>query len=143
MKKSKHTGKEDKKELKSDKNESKKQEENLDGNSKGFRIFSSGEFRSADKKIKDNKISSKKQSDTKEHAEKKDLEIKLLNINIASEEQLAGLPGVGVILAKKAIQIRNERGSFESIQCFAKDIGINPRIFERIKGFINVEDDKK
>ena len=41
-----------------------------------------------------------------------------INLSNCSEQELANLPGVGVALAKKAIGIRTQNGSFTSVQDF-------------------------
>lgn len=47
-----------------------------------------------------------------------------LDINTASESALAAIPGIGIILAKKAISIRNQKGKFESVDDFISSVGI-------------------
>lgn len=54
----------------------------------------------------------------------------LLNINTASEDEIADLPGVGIILAKKAVNHRDRNGNFEKLNDFfvlleLKDYEIN------------------
>ena len=45
----------------------------------------------------------------------------ILDINSCTEEELAELPGVGLILAKKTIKIRNEKGNFTSVDEFIEN----------------------
>lgn len=49
---------------------------------------------------------------------------KQIDINTASEAALASVPGVGVILAKKAISIRNQKGRFDSVDDFIVSVGV-------------------
>ncbi len=59
--------------------------------------------------------------------------ISKLNLNLCSEEQLAKLPGVGPILAKKAITIRDLRGKFNSMEEFEEAIGISPHVLKKLR----------
>ncbi|WML33264.1 helix-hairpin-helix domain-containing protein [Clostridium sp. OS1-26] len=61
-----------------------------------------------------------------------------ININTASEGELASLPGIGLILAKKAINHRETKGSFNSIAEFAEILSLKPHVLERIKPLIIV-----
>ncbi|AZV56375.1 helix-hairpin-helix domain-containing protein [Clostridium sp. AWRP] len=63
---------------------------------------------------------------------------KIVDINIASENEIANLPGIGLILAKKAINHRQTKGYFNSIDEFAELLLLKPHIFERIKPLIVV-----
>lgn len=45
-----------------------------------------------------------------------------VDINFCDEQELSLVPGIGIILAKKAIRIRNEKGNFESVDDFVKCI---------------------
>ena len=49
---------------------------------------------------------------------------KKIDINLCTEQELSLIPGIGIILAKKAIQIRNEKGSFKSVDEFIEEVGI-------------------
>ena len=51
---------------------------------------------------------------------------KPVDINTASESALAAIPGIGIILAKKAISIRDQKGKFESVDDFISSEGIRP-----------------
>jgi hypothetical protein len=57
----------------------------------------------------------------------------LLNLNSATEEKIAELPGVGPILAKKAITFQKTQGGFKSIEHFAVVLGLRPHHLEKIK----------
>ena len=45
---------------------------------------------------------------------------------------IAKLPGVGLILAKKAVKLR-QTSQFESIEEFGEALGIKPHILEQIR----------
>jgi DNA uptake protein ComE-like DNA-binding protein len=62
----------------------------------------------------------------------------LLDINTASEEQLSGLPSMGIIMAKKAIALRTETGEFTSVDAFGQVLGLQPHVMERIRPLITV-----
>ncbi len=62
-----------------------------------------------------------------------------ININSCTEEQLANLPGVGPVLAKKAIILRVERGGFGSLEEFASALGLQPHITECIRPLITIK----
>lgn len=68
-----------------------------------------------------------------------DGEIDIVNVNEASEGELSELPGVTVIMAKKAIQFREKSGPFRSIDHFAEVLDINPIILEQIRGSVVTE----
>ncbi|MGX6443807.1 ComEA family DNA-binding protein [Neobacillus sp. K501] len=61
-----------------------------------------------------------------------------LDLNHASELELAELPGVGAILAKKAIKERANRGGFRSLEDFSQPLGLKPHIVERIRPLVVV-----
>jgi DNA uptake protein ComE-like DNA-binding protein len=56
----------------------------------------------------------------------------LVDINNDPEEVIAELPGVGIILAKKAVKIR-QVSQFESVEEFGEALGLKPHILERIR----------
>lgn len=57
----------------------------------------------------------------------------ITDINTASEETMAHLPGIGIMIAKKAIQFRAQFGGFESVDQFFRELQIKPHIAERIR----------
>lgn len=61
------------------------------------------------------------------------LQHQLLNLNNASEDQIANLPGVGPILAKKAVAILKTQGGFQSIEHFGEALGIKAHYLDRIR----------
>lgn len=62
----------------------------------------------------------------------------LINLNKASESELASLPGVGPILAKKAITVREKQGYFKSVDDFINFIGVKPHYVDKIKKIATV-----
>lgn len=59
-----------------------------------------------------------------------------VDVNSVAEQDIAALPGIGPILAKKAIRIRQTEGGFESIEKFAQDLGLKPHVVEQIRSRI-------
>jgi competence protein ComEA len=62
----------------------------------------------------------------------------LLNINIASLQELEALPGIGPVTAEAIIAFRQDFGSFSTIEEIQKVYGIGPAKFEQIKDLITV-----
>lgn len=61
-----------------------------------------------------------------------------IDINYASELQLAQLPGMGPILAKKAVRVRAESGGFTSLDDFVYWVGLKPHHLDRIAPLISL-----
>ncbi len=66
-----------------------------------------------------------------------------ININTASMEELMKLPYIGEAKAGAIIDYRTQRGPFQSIQDVTEVRGIGPKIFQKISGYITVENRKK
>jgi Helix-hairpin-helix motif len=60
----------------------------------------------------------------------------LIDINNVEEQVIASFPGVGPILAKKAVQFRHVERSFTSVDDFAEVLGLKPHIVEQIRSRI-------
>lgn len=56
-----------------------------------------------------------------------------INLNIASEQELSNLPGVGVALAKRALELRSQIGGFVSVQDFHQRLGLMPHFAVQIE----------
>lgn len=63
-----------------------------------------------------------------------------MNINTASAEELALLPGIGEVLAGRIVAYREEHGAFVSIEELMDVKGIGEKRFEAIRDKITVED---
>lgn len=62
-----------------------------------------------------------------------------VNINTATEEQIAILPGIGPKLASEVIKYRNTIGKFGGIEDLKKVNGVGEKKLEKIRSFIVVE----
>ncbi|MDN3511480.1 MAG: helix-hairpin-helix domain-containing protein [Candidatus Jettenia sp.] len=64
-----------------------------------------------------------------------------VNINIATEDQIALLPGIGPKIAIEVVNYRTNNGNFQTIDDMKKVKGVGDKKFEKIKNFIAVEGD--
>lgn len=56
-----------------------------------------------------------------------------IELNTASEEELAAIPGVGATLARRAVQERESRGGFSSVDEFGHALELKPHVVERLR----------
>jgi competence protein ComEA len=61
-----------------------------------------------------------------------------LNINIANQQALSHLPGIGPKTAKKIVDYRNDHGFFNNIEEIKNVSGIGEKKFEKLKDYITV-----
>ncbi len=64
----------------------------------------------------------------------------LININTATAETLATLPGIGEKKAAAIVAYREEHGPFPVIEALTDVPGIGETIFNQCQGFLTVED---
>ncbi len=57
----------------------------------------------------------------------------LVNINVADEEALVSLSGIGPVLAERIVAHRQANGSFQSIDELAEVQGVGPKLLDRIR----------
>ncbi|MDR2712508.1 MAG: helix-hairpin-helix domain-containing protein [Clostridiales bacterium] len=62
-----------------------------------------------------------------------------INLNTASEHQLTSLPGVGVALAKRAVEIRTQIGGFISVEDFIQRLALMPHFAVQIENLAFIE----
>ncbi len=67
-----------------------------------------------------------------------DSQSQLTNINQADASELAKLPGIGEILARRIVEYRRQFGSFQTKDEVKKVKGIGEKRFEKIKGLIAI-----
>jgi len=68
-----------------------------------------------------------------------------IDINTGSEEEIGSISSIGIILAKKIIALRKEKGGFASMEDFADSLQLKPHVRERIKPYVqfsNIEHNK-
>jgi comEA protein len=70
---------------------------------------------------------------------KKALPSKPVNINIAGEQELRTLPGVGPVYAQRIITYREKNGSFSSIEEIKQIKGIGEKTFKKMKPYLTIE----
>jgi competence protein ComEA len=63
-----------------------------------------------------------------------------VNLNTASAEQLATLPGVGPSLASRIVEYRQKSGSFKSVQELMNVKGVGEKNLARIQGYLTLGD---
>jgi hypothetical protein len=56
-----------------------------------------------------------------------------VDLNAAPEAAIAALPGIGPILARRAVEVRDARGGFASVDDFADALDLKPHVLERIR----------
>ena len=61
-----------------------------------------------------------------------------VDLNHSSEQEIASLPGVGAIIAKRAVGLRASRGEFNSVEDFGETLNLKPHIVERIRPLVSV-----
>jgi competence protein ComEA len=66
-----------------------------------------------------------------------------VNINTATEKELAKLPGIGATIAKRIVEYRNANRGFKSIDELKKVKGIGSKKFEAIKDRVTVGEVKQ
>ena len=69
-----------------------------------------------------------------------DRQFEKVDLNRATEEEMAAISPLGIILAKKAIVKREEAGAFRSVEHFGETLGLKPHVLERIRPFVFVSD---
>lgn len=61
-----------------------------------------------------------------------------LNINTATLEQLARLPGIGEVIAGRIVEFRRENGPFQSIEELTDVEGIGEKRMDELREYITV-----
>ena len=67
-------------------------------------------------------------------------ELVLLDLNSATEAELAGLPGIGEELARRIVEYREANGPFDAVEEIMEVSGIGEKKFEDMKERITVEE---
>lgn len=64
----------------------------------------------------------------------------MLDVNMATEEQLAKLPGINIVLAKRIVQSRNLRGGYRSVPEIYNEFKIKPHFQRQLDRLICVNE---
>ncbi len=64
---------------------------------------------------------------------------RLTNLNTASREELAGLPGIGQTMAARIVMHRERYGPFRRAEHLMMVRGISDRRFRQLRALVNVE----
>jgi len=67
---------------------------------------------------------------------------KCININTATVEELAALPGIGPVIAQRIVAHREKNGAFRRVEELLIIRGISRKKFEKIKPLITTETKK-
>ncbi len=59
--------------------------------------------------------------------------VEYVDLNSGTEQVISELPGVGPILAKKAVKFRATQRPFQSLDDFAQVLGLKPHVIERLR----------
>ncbi len=62
----------------------------------------------------------------------------VLDVNLATVEELDGLPGIGPALAGRIVAFRERNGPFRAIEELARVSGISPRMVEDLRPLVRV-----
>lgn len=66
----------------------------------------------------------------------KNEENKKVDINSATEQEIAEIPGIGSIFASKIIAVRSQENGFDSFNQFIELLSVKPHLAEKIKSYI-------
>ena len=64
---------------------------------------------------------------------------KLLNINMATSDELQSLPNIGQQMAQRIIQYRQEHGQFHTVDALTEVKGIGEKTLEKLKPFVDIK----
>lgn len=59
-----------------------------------------------------------------------------VDINTASVEEIGRVPGIGSLMARKIVEVREKEGPFRSLDHFAEALSLKPHVMERIKPYV-------
>nr|WP_285865975.1 helix-hairpin-helix domain-containing protein [Lederbergia lenta] len=63
-----------------------------------------------------------------------------IDLNTATEEEIANVPGIGSLFAKKIITVRNQEKGFKSFEHFVEILSVKPHLIEKIKPYFSFSD---
>lgn len=65
--------------------------------------------------------------------------IRVVNINVATEEEIAAIPGIGGKKSQAIVEFRRKNGPFEKAEDLKKVDGIGDKLFEKIRPYVVVK----
>ncbi len=68
--------------------------------------------------------------------EEKEMRVEQVVINETTEEELAKIPGIGGLFAKKIISTRSQENGFQSFNHFVEVLSVKPHVAEKIKPYL-------
>lgn len=66
------------------------------------------------------------------------VEVGLLNLNVATAQQLEALPGIGPVLAQRIVQWRTDNGPFPDVEILGEVSGIGDVLMEQLRPLVAV-----
>lgn len=72
-----------------------------------------------------------------------DNEVAKIDVNKASAEEIANLPGINIVAAKKVIEYRNTKGLFKTKEDFMKIAGVKDYFVSKIVSMIEIKEIEK
>ncbi|MFK2825997.1 helix-hairpin-helix domain-containing protein [Bacillus sp. B190/17] len=72
----------------------------------------------------------------KEKEKEPSSEVQMIDVNKASEADIAKVPGIGGLFAKKVISVREQENGFTSFDHFVEALAIKPHLIEKIKPYL-------
>ena len=101
-----------------------------------FESYLSDTFKAIIKKIEEYIPSKEEQNESADR--KENISDGRMNVNTASLDDLMTLPGIGEKRAESILKLREERGSFQTVEELLDAEGIKEGIFDQIKDFVKV-----
>ena len=68
-------------------------------------------------------------------------EMSVLNVNIASADEMAAIPGLGEKKSQAIVKFREKHGPFVKVEDLKKVDGIGDKLFVKIKPYVTVKAD--
>lgn len=99
---------------------------------------SSAQPRSSTPQIRDQERPPTSSIQTSDRSPSASSQTSTIDLNNSSEQELASLPGIGVIVAKRAVDLRESGGGFRSVEDFGEALNLKPHVVERIKPLVSI-----
>ena len=63
-----------------------------------------------------------------------------VRVNVATPTELAALPGIGPVLAKRIAEHRRRHGRFLTLSDLSQVKGVTPKVLEKVKGLVRFDE---